>query len=88
MSGGHRGKGARWYARHQPQKSKGGMRCNSPASSIRRGGGKDGGMVRSASAAMVMKDTGYLKVWIWLFAPSAAPKGRRRCETFRRVENR
>ena len=27
------------------------------------------------------------KVWTWLFAPSAAPKGRRRCATFRRVVN-
>ena len=28
------------------------------------------------------------RVWTWLFAPSAAPKGRRRCATFRRVVNR
>ena len=43
MSGGHRGKGAGRYARHQSQKSKGGMRCNSPASPARRGGGKGAG---------------------------------------------
>ena len=41
MSGGHRGKGAGWYIRLQAAKEiQGGMQFNSPASPVRRGGGR------------------------------------------------
>ena len=47
-----RGQGAGWYARQQPQRSKReGMRCNSPASPVRRGGGKGAGRYVRITAA-------------------------------------
>ena len=48
-----RGQGAGWYARQQPQRSKReGMRCNSPASPVRRGGGKGAGRYVSAGSVI------------------------------------
>ena len=52
-----RQQGAGWYTRHQAAKGdKGGMRCNSPASPERRGGGKGAGWYTRLQAAEGIKE--------------------------------